>query len=120
MIHLYFQSLWQGHTKDLWRKTIATAQMQRGVGSCHQENGLSGLAGAALKTNLTAQPKKKNANRQVLGKEEEILAPLCKQLPVLRRMLQSQSEDTELKHPRTSQLQRSRDAQKGDSSNVCS
>ena len=61
----------------------------------------------------------KKANRQILGKEEEIFAPLCKPLPTLRRVLQSQDKEEEVKHPRTSRLQHGRDAQKGDGRGTC-
>lgn len=120
MICLYFQSLWKGPVQDLWARGEKPLQLPR-----HSEElapatrkETSAVSWMLLQRHISLLSQKK-ANGQVLGKEEEIFAPLCKPLPALRRVLQSQSKEGKVKHPRTSRLQHGRDAQKGDGSSTC-
>lgn len=117
MIHLYFQSLWQGLVKDLQAhgdKTLPLPRHSEELAPATRKE-TSEASWMLLQRQITPLSQKK-ANRQVLGKE--IFVPLCKALPA-SKSVQNQSEEGEVKHPRTSQLQHSRDAQKGDGSSTC-
>lgn len=83
VIHLYFQSLWQGPTKDLQahgEKPLRLPRHSEDLSPATRKE-TSVVSWIRLQRQISVLSQKKE-NRQVLGKEEEeIFTPLCKPLP---------------------------------------